>query len=53
MAIDNCSEVTSVEGTLRISTTSPERAARRFDRKPHVSARLVWLTLAGTATFAP
>ncbi|MEU5024393.1 hypothetical protein [Streptomyces milbemycinicus] len=53
MAFDDHSEVTSVEGTLRISTTSPERAARRFDRKPHVSARLVWLVLAGTATFAP
>jgi hypothetical protein len=53
MAFHDHSEVTSVEGTLRISTTSAERAARRFDRKPHVSARLVWLALAGTATLAP
>jgi len=39
---DGHTDVTSVEGTRRLSLKSPERAAWWFSREADVSARLIW-----------
>jgi len=39
---DGHTDVTSVEGTRRLSLNSPERAAWWFSREADVSARLIW-----------
>lgn len=43
MAFEDRVEVVSVEGGRRMRLPSPERAAHRFARRPHISARVVWV----------
>lgn len=43
MALDGHTEIVGVEGHVRVTTRSPERGVRRFERPPHISARLVWV----------
>lgn len=43
MAFEDHAEVVSVDGLTRLSLCSPERAVRRFGRRPDVTARLVWV----------
>jgi hypothetical protein len=44
LAFDDRVDVIGVEGRLRMSMSSPERALRGFRTSPHVHPRLVWLT---------
>jgi hypothetical protein len=48
---DAFTHVVSLDGRLRISLGSPERAVRLFARSPDVTARLVWLAQSGAAAF--
>lgn len=43
MAFENCAEVVGVDRGLYLSLGSPERAARAFNRRPHITARVVWV----------
>jgi hypothetical protein len=43
MAFADNVEVVGVDGRLRLSMRSPERALMRFGRRPHVSAHVVWV----------
>ncbi|WP_198319364.1 hypothetical protein [Actinopolyspora erythraea] len=42
MAFEDHAEVVSVDGTLRMRVSDPERAARRFGFGSHIRARVVW-----------
>jgi hypothetical protein len=42
MAFDDHAEVVTVDGSVRMSLPSPERAVRRFAYAPQLSAQLVW-----------
>jgi hypothetical protein len=44
MAFEDHAEVVSVGGRTRMSLCSPERAVRRFGRRPAVTAHLVWVS---------
>ena len=43
MAFEDRAEIVSVEGGRRMVLGSAERAAVAFARRPHVTARLVWV----------
>ncbi|MGH3932554.1 MAG: hypothetical protein ACRDTF_21555 [Pseudonocardiaceae bacterium] len=43
MAFEDHAEVVAVEGGLRMSLSSPQRAIRLFGRRPHITTRVVWV----------
>jgi len=43
MAFEDCAEVVGVDHGPRLSLGSPERAARAFNHRPHITARVVWV----------
>lgn len=43
MAFEDHADVVGVDGGARMSLRSPERAVRRFARRQHITARLVWV----------
>lgn len=43
MAFEDHAEVISVDGHGSLSVRSPERAARRFNRYPNITAHVVWV----------
>lgn len=42
MAFEDHAEVIGVDHGVHVRLRSPERAARAFRRRPHITARLVW-----------
>ncbi|HEU0127455.1 MAG TPA: hypothetical protein VFQ48_02460 [Pseudonocardiaceae bacterium] len=44
MAFEDHAEVVAVNGGLRLSLGSPERATRLFARRPSITATVVWVT---------
>ncbi|WP_244515211.1 hypothetical protein [Actinopolyspora xinjiangensis] len=42
MVFEDHAEVVSVDGTVRMRVSEPERAARRFGFGSHIRARVVW-----------
>lgn len=43
MAFEDHAEVVSVNGGACLGLRSPERAARKFSRRPNITARVVWV----------
>lgn len=44
LAFEDRADVVGVEGGIRMSLSSPERALRGFRTSPHIHPRLVWLS---------
>ena len=43
MAFEDRADIVSVNRGLHLNLRSPERAVRAFTRRPHITARLVWV----------
>ena len=43
MAFEDYTEVVGVDRRVHVSLCSPERAVRTFSRRPHITARVVWV----------
>ena len=44
MAFEDYTEIIGVGRRVHVSSCSPERATRVFSRRPHITARLVWVS---------
>ncbi|MDQ2790230.1 MAG: hypothetical protein DLM60_18165 [Pseudonocardiales bacterium] len=50
IAFEDCAKVVAVDHGLHMSLRSPERAVLAFSRRPHITARLVWIDPPATPT---
>ncbi|MDQ3151061.1 MAG: hypothetical protein M3R63_04825 [Actinomycetota bacterium] len=48
IAFDDYVEVIGVDRGVRLSVQTPERALVRFGRRPHITARVIWVNPAAT-----
>ena len=43
MAFEDYAKIVGLDSHVHVSLGSPERATRMFSRRPHITARLVWV----------
>lgn len=43
MAFEDYAEIVGLDNYVHVSLGSPERATHLFSRRPHITARLVWV----------